>query len=97
MDAANANIVALAGIQGAAMFAALMPNLQEVRRADPSSHPEFVADMRTAEAMSAGITLGIAAIVAVNTKSETPFLIGVAATVSLIAAYEFILYRAGTP
>lgn len=91
----DANITALAAIQGTSIFAALMPDLQEVRRANPTVHADFVADMRTAEFMSAGITISIALLVSILTRDKQPLIVGAIASASLITAYETVLYRVG--
>lgn len=82
--------------QGISIFTNFLPPLSEVRRNDPSVNPEFAADVRVGEMAAVGLTVGIGAVSAALSKSNTPIVIALVTAVGLILIYESTL-RADRP
>ena len=89
-------IATLALTQSYSQFQAYLPKLQDIRKADPISDPEFAADVRIGEIAALIGSLGIGVIVSSLTNDPLPAYVSVITSLLLISLYEYVL-RANRP
>jgi len=81
-------------IAGAALYAAIMPDLAEVRHATPGS--EMAYDVHNGVVVGTIVLVGIGAFIAMEEKSPQPlYMLGGLALI-IAAAFEWTLHQAGT-
>lgn len=88
---ADVGIAALALTQSYGQFSAYLPKLSDIRRADPTTDADMVADVRVGEIAAFVGSLGVGVIVASLTKDPTPAYVSVAVSIILICLYESVL------
>jgi hypothetical protein len=81
----------LAVSQGFSAFQFFLPRLSEVRKANASSDPDIVGDVRLGEVAAFTLTLGVGAIVSSLTGSPVPTFVSLLIALVLICIYEAAL------
>lgn len=77
-------------------FNTFLPDLAEIRKADPQIDFDTVAHLRLGEVAAGGIVIGLGAIASALTKEPAPAMIALIAAAGMIFLYEMTL-RAHTP
>lgn len=77
------------------IYTVFLPEFTDVKRQTPGRNPDFADDVRFAEMMAAGTSLGVALLVARMESSWTPIVAWAAVAVLLTAAYEYTLQMPG--
>ena len=91
MDPSNIGMVTIGAIQGIVIYTTLMPERSSLKQCNPADD-HARKDLRHAEVMSGGLTLGLVVMLSILSKSILPFWIGVATIVALTAAYEITFH-----
>lgn len=90
-SAERSNMIVLAGIQGVAVFTALLPEVLEVKRADPEKHPHVVEALRIAEFTATAITVSVATLVSVLSGTVMPVVVALMICAVIMGIYEVLL------
>lgn len=94
MSLPNPNVfgpATLAMSQGISAFMTFVPNISEIRKADPVNNPDIAADVRMGEIAAATLTMGVGLIASSLTGSPAPTVISLIVCVILIALFESVL------
>lgn len=88
---ADVGVAALALTQSYGQFQAYLPKLSDIRKADPKTDLEMVADVRIGELAAFVGSLGVGIIVSSLSGDPTPAYVSVVVSLILIALYESVL------
>jgi hypothetical protein len=82
--------------QGIGAFQFFLPKLSEVRKADATTNPDIVGDVRMGEIAAVVVCIGVGAMTSAITKSAMPAYAAAFVGIALVCVYESVL-RADRP
>lgn len=81
--------------QTTGLFLAVLPSIRDIRQT--SQGTQSAADIRSAEALAVGLSLGTGVVMGMLGKSSAPVYAALATTATLVIVTEYLLRRSSPP